>query len=249
MTSAKLTAVGAVRALVLTGSVPAPPSISVLVASAEAAQPSNGSRKGKKKKKSRNRKKKKTSEQKQAAKAQKSATRAAKSQPSKPATKRVARKAPSRKSKREKSGDRSNGNFTAHAQAALAGVNMGLSVGRGQAFGDPAPPLPPRAQPSRKKLKKKAPVGRQAAASAKKAERQATGKTTKAALAPNNARNSGGGQSQASSVVTRQVRGDGATQIAARAQKQKGGRKMKFYFNPFKGLFGGRKTQGPDGGT
>ena len=57
MTSAKLTAFGAVIALILTGYVPAPPSILVVAASAEAAQPGPGRRKGKKKKKSRARKK------------------------------------------------------------------------------------------------------------------------------------------------------------------------------------------------
>lgn len=294
MRSRSLTAAGALIAVVLSGFVPAPASVSLFGAAAEAKQPRQGGPKGKSKK-PRARTKGKAPAEKQAAKAQKNGTRKNSNKSSKPKTKAVAGKAAGTSRPVLQAGNRKAGTFEA-----MAGARRN------------PPPLPPRAaQTTRDKGKAPASPAKQVAKSQKKAARRGKGETSTnrkalaggrpAGSAPRKTRNGKGKRanlaakpglaipmsllrspptspppppplpprlaqsphktgktkappamqtaskvrkeariaSEASSVMTRvaQPLGGGAPITGTQAQQAKPGKKYRFYFNPFRGLF------------
>lgn len=151
---------------------------------------------------------------KQAAKSRKKGARRAQGKTSKPKTTSVAGKQAGPSRSKTKPGKGKTANVA--AKPALA-VPSYLAA----AAPTTPPPVPPRvAQSPRKTGKAAASPAMQAAAKARKEGRTA---------------------SDISSVVTRIYRplGGGAPITAQKPQQAKQGKKSKFYFNPFRGLFGG----------
>ncbi|MBE5075031.1 hypothetical protein IM511_12110 [Erythrobacteraceae bacterium E2-1 Yellow Sea] len=211
-----VTAASAAIAIVASGFVPAPASLSPLVAAAEAGPPSQGSSKGSRGKQ-RKVSKGKAPAGKQAAKTRKKGARKASGQSSKPKTKRVAAREAGPSRKRTPRGKR---------KAATMAAKPGLAVPTRLAAAAPTtpPPVPPRAAPSqRKKAKAKAPPPAKQATSRERKEKRVASAT--------------------SSVMTRAVRplGGGAPITPPSPQKSKQGKKSKFYFVPFRNWFGGGK--------
>jgi len=101
-------------------------------------------------------------------------------------------------------------------------ARMIARLGRPPNYAPPQLPAPPRAATSpRRTAKASAPPARQRASIASKESRNA---------------------SKASSTITRlQPLGGGAPITAAQAPRAKQGKKSRFYFNPFRGWFGGGK--------
>jgi hypothetical protein len=231
------TAVSVAIAMTMGGFVPAPASVSIFAGAAEAA---NGNSQGSRKPKQRSGKKKKASASKNRANGAKKAERVATRANAKAGLSRVAGKTSGPKRKKSERGKRHAGNFTGHAAAA---ATMNLLAVPNQS------PRPGRAvAPPRQGAKKQAPPAKRVQASAKKTQRQAQNKTSKTAANP-----AGPNRpiSEASIVLPRlptaggavetTARVERATQAAIRTERARQGKKSRFYFNPFRGWFGGSK--------
>lgn len=179
MLSASLTATSALIALVASGFVPAPASVSLFGSPAEARQPGKGPTKGKSKK-PRVRGKAKAPAGKQAANAQKKAERKRGKKQAKSGTTKRDRKggAPAGSGVADKAGSRLAGRYTTMAGVATVGANMGLSAGSVAAASRDTPPLPPTPAPS-PGAKARPAAAKQAANSRKKATRADGGKTAR----------------------------------------------------------------------
>ncbi|RGP39837.1 hypothetical protein BPTFM16_00112 [Altererythrobacter insulae] len=250
MSLAKITLLSAVCAFSLVGFGPAPSSGNLSLTTAYAGPPSVGSNKPKPKKKTtRKAKRKKASAAKKSQSAAKKTTRRAEGKTAKTGPTKVAStsatKSPSKKS-RTKTGRRMAHNVSGLAAVAVTAAALELP----DSAANPAPSAreadaSTQTRKVRKRKKRKASAAKTAQANAARAKRANAGATSKTAAnaagpsAPLPQSGSVGRASDASSVITRQVAGDGAT--AQVAKKEKAGKKSRFYFTGFFGFFKKKK--------